>query len=223
MPAGGDVNARKYQHLLMPSPLPTREWAFFMHLPGSATINQNLKRTIMPTNGTTAVTRTINGVPVDHCLGLVNAVQNDPQKGQTVWSAATTWKGGFECESHIRNHVVQMNEPEQLGGTDTAPNMVEVVLAAYSSCLTVGYALNAAVRGIEVRSLKIDVEGDLDLAGFFGISADVPAGFSKIRTTVHLDADATREDLEALHDHVLKTSPVGSILQRPLDVTTVLV
>jgi uncharacterized OsmC-like protein len=145
---------------------------------------------------TPAAADRINGVPVSQCLDLVEAV---------------------------RDHVVQLDEPEALGGTNTAPNMVEAVLAAYGSCLTVGYTLNAAVRGIEVRSLSVDVEGPIDLAGFFGLSSDVPAGFSSIKATVRLDAAATPEQLADLHRHVLATSPVGSILQRPLEVTTELV
>src|SRR5688572_6601448 len=82
----------------------------------------------------------INGVPVATVQGLVDAVKTDPANGKTRWSATTTWKGGFNCESKIRTHTIHMNEPDALGGTDTAPNMVENVLAAYGSCLTVGYA-----------------------------------------------------------------------------------
>ncbi|MEX2401554.1 MAG: OsmC family protein [Rhodothermales bacterium] len=165
----------------------------------------------------------LNGVPVADCLGLVNHVKDNPDAGQTVWAAVTTWKGGFQCHNVIRDHAVEMDEPEQLGGTNTAPNMVEQVLAAYGSCLTVGYSLNASVRGITVNEIRVEVEGDLDLAGFFGLSDETPAGFSRIRTRVHLDADASDEELQELHDHVLKTSPVGSILTRPLDVQTELV
>ena len=162
----------------------------------------------------------VNGVPVPACQGLIDAVRGDASIGQTKWSASTVWKGGFNCESQIRDHTIHMNEPEALGGTDTAPNMVETVLAAYGSCLTVGYTLNAALRGIEIRELKVDVEGDLDLAGFFGISEEVPAGFSGIRAIVHLEADADEASIQALHDHVLKTSPVGSILTSSLPVAT---
>lgn len=165
----------------------------------------------------------LNGVPVGQCLDLVEAVRNNPELGQTRWRSSTTWKGGFSCESRIREHGLLLDEPEALGGTNTAPNMVEAVLAAYGSCLTVGYTLNAAVRGIEVRSLKVDVEGHIDLAGFFGLSQDVPAGFTSINTTVHLDADATPEQLAELHRHVLATSPVGSVLERSIDVRTELV
>jgi uncharacterized OsmC-like protein len=178
----------------------------------------------MATTSTTLdSTARLNGVPVSQCLSLVEAVRNDPASGQTRWRATTTWKGGFSCESRIREHGLPLDEPALLGGTDTAPNPVEAVLAAYGSCLAVGYTLNAAVRGIEVRSLAIDVEGHIDLAGFFGLDAAVPAGFSGITTKVHLDADATAEQLDDLHRHVLATSPVGSILQRPLDVRTELV
>lgn len=164
----------------------------------------------------------LNGVPVAACQGLIDAVRDDATRGETKWSAVTHWRGGFVCESEIRDHTVLMNEPKALGGTDTAPNMVEMVLATYGSCLTVGYTLNAALRGIEIRDLSIEVEGDLHLAGFFGLSDDVPAGFRGIRARVHLDADATDEQIQALHERVLKTSPVGSILQTALPVTTVL-
>lgn len=172
---------------------------------------------------TIAAPKLVNGVPVESCLSLVQHVQNKPDAGQTVWKSVTRWNGGFQCESTIRDHTIKMDEPVQLGGTNTAPNMVEVVLAAYGSCLMVGYTLNAAVRNIEVRDLEISVEGDLDLAGFFGISEEVPAGFSTIRARVKLDADATDQEIQSLHDHVLKTSPVGSILTRGLPVSTELV
>ena len=167
--------------------------------------------------------KSLNGVPVDACLGLVKHVQNNAEAGKTVWRSTTRWNGGFQCQSQIRDHTVHMDEPRQLGGTDSAPNMVEMVLAAYGSCLTVGYTLNAAVRGIELKDLSVDVEGDLDLAGFFGLSSAVPAGFSAVRANVRIDADASDEDIRSLHDHVLKTSPVGSILGGALPVTTLIV
>ena len=165
----------------------------------------------------------INGVPVQNVRALVDAVKADPANGATQWQAVTTWKGGFDCESKIRDHTIHMNEPDALGGTDTAPNMVETVLAAYGSCLTVGYAMNAALRGIKINDLEVKLEGDLDLAGFLGLSDEVPAGFSGIRAKVHLDADAADDEIRDLHEHVLKTSPVGCILSKPLGITTELV
>ena len=164
--------------------------------------------------------RLINEVPVKRVSDLINKVKDAGSKKQTTLKATTAWKGGLKCESQLRDHTVYMDEPKGLGGTDTAPNMVEMVLAAYGSCLVVGYSLNAALRGIEIKDLNVEVEGDMDLAGFFGLSEEASAGFSEMRAIVHLDSDASPEDIEALHDHVLKTSPVGSILTKPLNVST---
>ena len=53
-----------------------------------------------------------------------------------------------------------MNEPDALGGTDTAANMVETVLAAYGSCLTVGYTINTALRGMTINKLEVELDED---------------------------------------------------------------
>ena len=112
-----------------------------------------------------------------------------------------------------------MDEPSALGGSDTAPNMVEMVLGAYGCCLTTGYVMNAALQGIELEEVEIDVEGDLDLNGFFGLSAEAWPGYTDVRARVHLTAPkATTEQLQALHAVVTKTSPVGCILERPVRV-----
>ncbi len=155
--------------------------------------------------------------------GLIAAVKAQPGVGKTVWQARTHWLGGFRSEAHIRDFSIQMDEPPPLGGSNTAPNMVEVVLGAYGSCLTTGYVMNAALRGIKLESVDITLEGDLDLGGFFALSPDTPPGYTGIRTSVQLTApEATPEQLRDLHEHVLKTSPVGSILTRPVSIETTL-
>ncbi len=167
------------------------------------------------------------GFDADALLGVIQAVQENPANGKTVWKAQTTWQDGFRSAAVIPReggeHTVPMDEPKQLGGSDTAPNMVEMVLGAYGCCLTTGYVANAALRGIRLEGVDIDVEGDLDLQGFFGLKPpeEVSPGYSEIRATVRLTApEATPEQLAELHQQVLRTSPVGSILTRPVAVKT---
>ncbi len=158
-------------------------------------------------------------------LGLIDAVRSNPEAGKTVWKAATKWHGGFRSEAQIRDFSIVMDEPTALGGTNTAPNMVEVVLGAYGCCLTTGYAANAALRGIKLEDIQIELEGDLDLNGFFGLKdpAQCCPGYTNVRATVTLTApNATAEQIAALHEAVTKTSPVGAILERPIQVRTVL-
>lgn len=156
-------------------------------------------------------------------IGLINAVKANPEAGKTVWKASTKWHGGFRSEARIRDFIIGMDEPKALGGSDTGPNMVEVVLGAYGCCLTTGYAANAALQGIKLEDIQIDLEGDLDLNGFFGLKDPQQCcpGYTNVRAKVTLKAPtATPEQIAALHEAVMKTSPVGAILERQIQVTT---
>jgi uncharacterized OsmC-like protein len=158
--------------------------------------------------------------------GLINHIKGKPEAGKTVWKAQTTWLGGFKSQAQIRDFTVSMDEPTALGGSNTAPNMVEMVLGAYGCCLTTGYAANAAMQGIVLHDIQIELEGDLDLNGFFGLQDPEHCwpGYTNVRAKVLIKApDATPEQIQALHAAVVRTSPVGSILQRPLNVATELI
>jgi len=175
------------------------------------------------TEQTTKQTETDPGFDQNALTGLMNYVKEKPEAGKTVWKAQTQWLGGFRSQAQIRNFTVAMDEPPPLGGTDTAPNMVEMVLGSYGCCLTTGYAMNAALRGIELEDIQVEIEGDLDLNGFFGLQDPNQCwpGYTNIRTKVTLKApNATAEQLQALHETVINTSPVGSILARPISLST---
>jgi len=166
------------------------------------------------------VTTTLNDVDIASVASLANKIQEKPDVAATKWSAEVKWTGGFRTEARIRDFAATISdEPTQLGGTNTGPNPVEQVLAALGNCLAVGYAANATAAGITIKNLTINIDGDLDLHTFLGLKPG-NAGFSNISVKVKLDSDATPQALQALHDKVISTSPVGHTLNRavPLDV-----
>jgi len=164
------------------------------------------------------VTSTLNDVDIGSVASLAEKIQQEPDVAATKWHAQVDWKGGFRSEAKIREFALaKSDEPGQLGGTNTGPNPVEQVLGALGNCLAVGYAANATAAGITIKDLTIDVEGDLDLHTFLGLS-DGNAGFSNISVKVKLDSDASPEALQALHDKVTNTSPVGHTLNRAIPV-----
>jgi uncharacterized OsmC-like protein len=171
----------------------------------------------------TKVAESERGFDQEALMGLVNAIKEDPEVGKTVWKANTKWLGGFRSQAQIRDFTIGMDEPAGLGGSDTGPNMVEVVLGAYGCCLTTGYAANAALRGIELEDIQIELEGDLDLNAFLGLKDPQQCcpGYTDVRAKVTLKApNATPEEIAALHEAVKVTSPVGAILGRPVTVVT---
>ena len=165
---------------------------------------------------TTQTEERLNEVDLEAVGALVQAVADDPGKGQTEWEATVTWTGAFRSEVSIRDFdPIPSDEPAGLGGTDTAPNPVEQVLGALGNCLAVGYAANATAAGVEINGLKIDLSGDLDLQAFLGLKPG-HAGYGGLSVKVHLDSDATDEQLTALHDKVVNSSPVGHTLSNPV-------
>jgi uncharacterized OsmC-like protein len=164
----------------------------------------------------------INGVDTTRIAALRDKLQNEPGQGDTIWKAEVIWQNGFHNQIHIRDFPTSSaDEPEALGGTNTAPNPVEQLLGALGSCLAIGYTANASLRGIQIEDLRIELEGHIDLPVFLGLH-EGHAGYPTISVSVYLKADASRETLEELHQQVLKTSPVGQTIENAIPVHTTL-
>ena len=165
---------------------------------------------------TTKTEQQLNDVDLQAVGALVAAVADDPEQGQTEWQATVNWTGAFRSEVSIRDFdPIPSDEPAGLGGTDTAPNPAEQVLGALGNCLAVGYAANASAAGVEINDLKIEVSGDLDLHTFLGLKPG-HAGYGGLSVKVHLESDATEEQLADLHDKVVNSSLVGHTLSNPV-------
>lgn len=133
----------------------------------------------------------------------------------------TVCEGQFRNLNYVRNlpeHVI--DEPPGLLGQDTAPNPSEAVLAALGSCLSVGIHANAVMRGITLTKLELELEGDIDITGVWGIGdlSEKRLGFTDIRVKVGLEGDASREALDDLVAHANGWSPVANTLRNPVNV-----
>ena len=123
----------------------------------------------------------LNEVDLPAVGALVQAVQEDPEKGQTTWQSEVTWEGAFRTTARSRDlEPIAFDEPPGLGGTNTAPNPVEQLLGALGSCIAIGYAANASVAGIEAsRALAASTPyWSADLAGWSQrVSSFAPYGW----------------------------------------------
>jgi uncharacterized OsmC-like protein len=174
-----------------------------------------------------------NGVDVDRLLGTIAAIEQDPGLARFRFRAETDWLGGGRSRTRIQGFygagqedasrqepfVLESDEPPVLLGSNRAPNAVEAVLHALTSCLTVGFVYNAAARGIEVEALELDVRGDLDLRPFLGLSDGLRPGFEGIEVRYRVRSNAPRERLVELCAYVQRTSPVLDVLTNPVPVS----
>ena len=176
--------------------------------------------------------QTQNGVDVGQLTETIEAIRNEPDLARFEFRAASTWLGGGRSRTRIQGFhgagqedtsrtepfTLEGDEPPVLLGENTAPNAVEATLHALASCLAVGFVYNAAAQGIEVRSLDFDLEGELDLHGFLGLSADVRPGYQDVRVTYRVDCDAPDDKVDELCAYVQRTSPVLDIFRNPVRV-----
>jgi uncharacterized OsmC-like protein len=111
---------------------------------------------------------------------------------------------------------IDVDEPHELLGQNSAPNPQEMLMTALNACITVGYVAGAAVKGITLEKVEIDTAGELDLRGFLGIDPDVPPGYETLRYTVRLKGNGTPEQYREIHETVIRTSPNYFNVSRPI-------
>lgn len=179
----------------------------------------------------------INGVDTQALSETIEAVRNEPTLAQVTFTLDSEWvngcyqvartgavrQNGAEIETKTTRYSLESDEPAALLGTDEAASPGEYILQALAGCYAVTFAANAAVRGIELSSLKFDFEADFDLQGFLNLNDAVRPGAQEVRVTVHADSpSASREQLEELTQAVQQRSPIRDTLASAVQVTTTL-
>ncbi len=124
------------------------------------------------------------------------------------------------AEAQTRGFTFNVDEPEQMGGTNTGPNPVEYVIGAYAGCLNVVSHMVAKEMGFDIDSLKIHIEGDLDPSGFMGQNPNVRPGYKEIRVNFDVATSADQPTLDKWLATVNTRCPVGDNLRNPTPIKT---
>ena len=173
-----------------------------------------------------------NGVNVQALLDAREALKGSPEAAQFTWRATTRWENGVHSTTTVKNFfglgaeqthkaesVFAADHPEVFAAEDNGITPIEYLLVGLASCLTGGIASVAQNRGIQLRSVEATVEGAHDIRGILGADSDVRNGYNGIKVTFNIDADASKDDIEALVAQSQKRSAVFDALTNPTDVT----
>jgi uncharacterized OsmC-like protein len=148
-----------------------------------------------------------------------SAVAADAKNAQAVFRSDHDLVGVTEVASVAGSgHRVTVDEPESLGGGNVAANPVEYALIALGSCQAITYRFWAAHLGIALESVRVEVEGDLDVRGFFGVDDSVRPGFGAVRLRVRLGGPEPAERYEELAKAVDAHCPVLDLFSNPVPV-----
>ncbi|MCH6258162.1 OsmC family protein [Puniceicoccaceae bacterium K14] len=165
---------------------------------------------------------TCNGVDADALRETIAYLGENPDLANFAFRARNEWIDGSRNEASIntfhalgeeherrQTHLMKADQPALILGQDTAPNPVENLLAALSSCIATTAVYHAAASGEKIEELTSELEGAIDVKGFMGIDPDVREGFNRISVKVKAKTSA---DEKRLMDLISK-SPVLDVLR----------
>jgi uncharacterized OsmC-like protein len=173
-----------------------------------------------------------NGVNVEALLGARAALTETPEAAQFQWRATCEWEKGTHSSSvvegffglgeeqrHRTRFGFDADHPEIFASEDNGAAPVEYVLVGLASCLTAGVAAVAQNRQIQLNRVSATLEGEMDVQGILGIDGDIRNGFSAIKVTYDIDADATPDEIRAIVAQSQKRSAVYDIVTNPTNVS----
>src|ERR1044071_1862794 len=122
----------------------------------------------------------VNGIDVDALQQVVRQVSEDPAKGMVRFAVKSAWQGQTKSRATVesyriggqevkRRFEIDVEEPVELLGQNSAPNPQEMLMTALNACIMVGYVAGAAVKGVRLQKAESATSGELDLRGFLGI------------------------------------------------------
>jgi uncharacterized OsmC-like protein len=172
-------------------------------------------------------TAPLNGIDLGALGYVMRDIEREPAKGIVEFRVTSEWQRQTRSRTQVesysiggrrvdRRFAIDIDEPLELLGENTAPNPQEMLMAALNACITVGYVVGAAAKGIALERLKIETSGQLDLRGFLGIDPNVRPGYEKIRYIVRIKGDGTADQFRQIHETVMKTSPNYFNLSQPI-------
>lgn len=176
--------------------------------------------------------QTLNGLDLDALHRTVAALKDTPTLARFEFRARNRWIGGGENRSTIREFFgagreddsrseafeFTNGEPPVLLGNNEGANPVEFLLHALAGCVTTTTVLHAAARGIEIRSLSTELEGTIDVQGLLDLDPEATIGYEQIQIRMHIEADCSDEELDALVAFARNHSPVCNTVCRPVPV-----
>jgi len=121
-------------------------------------------------------------------------------------------------ESMAREHLVKSDYGEAAGGDNQAPNPIELLLAAGAACIEAAFYEFATHEGFTINALAVDVQGTLDLRGFFMLD-DVTAGFKDLQYTFSIESPDDETKIRELAEKVIAHCPVVDSLIKPTAVS----
>lgn len=94
-----------------------------------------------------------------------------------------------------------------------APSPIEYILAGYAGCINAVGTLVASELNLNLKSLQVDIKGEINVDKFLGKSTTERAGFNSIKVFINPETDASPEEIKNWLTILESRCPVGDNLK----------
>jgi len=129
---------------------------------------------------------------------LKDRYREQPGAAVVTLSASGTLGEGVSCSVQTGRALAEAGLHPASGGDGSQLCSGDMLLEALAACAGVTLRAVATSLEIPVRGGSVRAEGELDFRGTLGVAKDAPVGFSAIRLSFELDADADEQQLATL-------------------------
>ncbi len=145
-----------------------------------------------------------------------------PEKA-TVRIQAKSWVAGNTGARPVKmgETLFITDSAPALAGNALGPTAPEMLLGALASCLVHTYLIQAVLLDIPIDGVEIEVHGAVPMGGVVGLPYDKLPQMEEITYTATVNASATPEDIERMHQSVEETCPVLNTVRYPTAVTRI--
>jgi len=145
------------------------------------------------------------------------AIKLRPSLAKSKATTKVCLTDGTTCQVEHKHWNFKVDIGKSEGGNDAGPGPGILERGALGSCLAIAYSQRAAILGIPITRLEIDVESEFDARGMLYLSDD-PPGFESLRYKVYIESPAPEEKIRDLIEEADKHSPVLDDFRRALPV-----
>ena len=129
---------------------------------------------------------------------LKERYKKEPGAALITLKAHGTLDEGIACKVETGRALAIAGLHPATGGSGRELCSGDMLLEALVACAGVTFKSVATAFDIDIRSGKVEAEGDLDFRGTLGVDREAAVGFKTIRLTFTLDTDAGQDQLDKL-------------------------
>jgi uncharacterized OsmC-like protein len=143
----------------------------------------------------------------------IRALSLRPEIGIKTSVSRVRVRDGLTCDIEEGRWKIVADLSEKAGGNGEGPDPGVLARGALGRCLAMGYVISAAMRGVPLGSVEVEVHADFDIGAQYGLG-NAPPGYTEVRYTVSIESPAPEEEVMGVLEEAESRSPYFDVFTR---------